>query len=152
MQHARPPPLPATPSPRAPPAVQRVRALQHLLGGFNYTGDDVYAPVFLPPGRPLTIADVMSGLRDHYAGVVEGGTPRDPYQEQTPAPMLFGNDTEEPWRPVAMLTTGLAHGALFYLGVTGCGGWVGGKWRLQALAGWQASGCLPGWHPAPPHI
>lgn len=89
-----------------PPADPRVRAVQALLGGYNHTAADAFAPVFLPPAKPLQLGDVMAGLRLRY-----NGTTRDPYAQQTPAAPLLDGTPGEPWRPVALLTTGLAHGA-----------------------------------------
>lgn len=79
--------------------------MQALLGGYTREANDAFSPVFLPPAKPLQLADVMSALRLRY-----NGTKHDPYTNQTPAPLLDGTPGE-PWRPVAFLATGLAHGA-----------------------------------------
>ncbi|EFN60171.1 hypothetical protein CHLNCDRAFT_9042, partial [Chlorella variabilis] len=73
----------------------RVRRLQQLLGGYQQPPTGGLLPAFLPPGRPLELQDVMGGLRDHYTG-----GRHDPYA----AP-----DPDEPWRPIAILATGMAH-------------------------------------------
>lgn len=145
---------------------QRVCELQRLLGGHLPPGGDCAAtggmqPAFLPPAKPLALADVFAAMRVHYDGqsparqrmgwhqrgqadrwrywhayleaataglhckqrrafnwglpgfshaaaatlplawLPAAGTPHDPYLHQNP---------EEPWRPVAVLRTAMAHG------------------------------------------
>ena len=104
---SRPPaPTARLPPARAPgPTGPRVRSLQARLAGL--APDDppgALPPVFVRPARPLGLPDVMSALRSHF-----DGTAADVYLQQRPATMLTGAPGE-PWRPVAMLTTGIAHG------------------------------------------
>lgn len=64
-----------------------------------YTGDskgnDGLFPMFQTPQHKLSLADVRTGLRLHYAG-----TEYDPYMTQNP---------KTPYRPAAVLRTGISH-------------------------------------------
>lgn len=94
-----------------------MRALQTLLGGFTYAGADALAPVFLPPKQPLRVVeDIMAAIRNH-----QDGTAQDVYLNQTPQSMLDGT-AGEPQRPVAILTTGIAHGGWRRGGLSVVGG------------------------------
>jgi len=57
--------------------------------------DGPYFPVFQKPATPLSLAEIMQGLRWHY-----DGSPHDPYLNQNP---------KEPWRPIAVLRTAMGH-------------------------------------------
>ncbi len=53
-------------------------------------------PVYLKPEKPVTVADCMAVMRDHYVG-----TDHDPYTN--------GLNGQEPWRPVSVFRTYEAH-------------------------------------------
>jgi len=53
-------------------------------------------PVYLKPEKPVTLADCMAVMRDHYVG-----TDHDPYTN--------GLNGSEPWRPVSVFRTYEAH-------------------------------------------
>lgn len=73
----------------------RVRELLKLFSGIQYEREDGLYPVFVQPGRKLTVQDVAEGLRNRYQG-----TPHDPYVNQNP---------KEPYRPISVMRASLSH-------------------------------------------
>lgn len=81
----------------------RVCAIQNELSSAGWTPESCAAsrglqPAFMPPAQPLQPADIFEALRNHYQG-----TPQDAYELRDP---------KDKWRPVAVLRTAMAHGAL----------------------------------------
>ena len=110
---------------------RRLCSLQNLLGDAGWTDASCAAsgglqPAFLPPARPLELADVFEALRNRFQA-----TPHDAYERRNPG---------EPWRPVAVLRTALAHGARHgrarrgWLAHCSCRG-AAGCWRCPGVAG-----------------
>lgn len=98
--------IPALFSVPPPYADPRVKRIQQRLGCYTDASTTGNISVFRPActGKRISLADVTGALRDHY-----DGTAKDCYRQQTPKAVLKGN-ANEPWRPIAHLTTGYAHG------------------------------------------
>ncbi|PRW58931.1 dipeptidase [Chlorella sorokiniana] len=74
----------------------RVCLLQHMFGGCPAACNARVAPTFMQPAPArITPQAVMAAMRNHW-----DGTHHDPYTHSNPS---------EPWRPIALLRTGMGH-------------------------------------------